>query len=173
MKTFILCFVLLAVTACDKGNETVETPAKATNAATTGASVDELVDKLPAAAPKQQPTPPKPDVQFFGKFSSNAARPTSAGETPVTLDPKALGELNVVAKFRVESAFVERRVTPGESIIVQFGGEDTDGLLITVRYGGRSASHKIPPANNGPELVSNLDHTVDRVLDELGIPRRQ
>ena len=176
LGTFVLTGLLLGA-GCDKPDGE-ESQGTTTHATTAEPAVGDLLAKLPdpANAPKS-PTVAKqvPVVQFFGKFGRNAGLPTaSGGLTPIQVDAKAIGELNIVGAQRVESAFVERDLISGESVIVQFGGADpNDGLLLTVRYAGRSASRPIVPANNGPELVSNLDHTVDRLLDELGVTRRQ
>lgn len=163
---------LLVAGGCDKP---AEEKAPTTTAATTGEpSVDELLGKLPKAQPPKGPAPvaEAPQVQVVGKFSGNASLPTSGEPKPFQLDPKAVDELNIVGPPRIESAFLERTLGPEASVIVHLGGAENDGLMLTVRHAGRSASRPIPPANNGPELVSNLDHTLDRVLDELGIPRR-
>lgn len=169
MKMLAL-LLLLALAACDKADETTGA------GATTGESVEELLAKLPAESRGVSPAQPAADlplVQTFGRFGTNGVVPSLDGDRPVEVDERAVSELNIVAAFRVESAFAERQIDPRESVIVQFGGEENDGLLVTIRYKKRSVSRSIVPATNGPELVSNLDHTVDRLLDELGVPRKR
>ena len=171
---WILLVVLIALAGCDKADDAAakqsSTASASTAGSTTGEAIEDLLAKLPEAAPeKVQP----PKVQTFGKFGTNGAMPSPDGDQLVEVDSKAVSELNIVAAFRVESAFAERQVDPSESVIVQFGGEEADGLRMTIRYQGKSVSRNIVPANSGPELVSNLDHTTDRLLDELGVPRRR
>lgn len=169
MKTIVL-LLLIALAGCDKQAETPVPSTSAGPGETTAERVEDLLAKLPDKAPVEV-APPK--VQTFGRFGTNGAMPSPEGDRPVEVDAKAISELNIVATFRVESAFAERVVDPSESIIVQFGGEEDDGLRLTIRYQGKSVSRNIVPATSGPELVSNLDHTVDRLLDELGVPRRR
>lgn len=167
MRVIIALLIIFAI-GCDKDAAVPPSTASQT-AEQTAERVEELVAKLPEAAPKKaEPA----NVQMHGKFGTNGALPTPDGDQLVEVDAKAVAELNLVSRFRIESAFAERAVDPNESIIVQLGGEEADGLLVNVRYQGRTASHHIVPASNGPELVSNLDHTMDRLLDELAIPRR-
>lgn len=170
-----LISLTLLFASCDKEASTdASSSATAGTAATINTpadSVEDLIAKLPDDAPPSRA--PAPQVQLFGTFSTSGALPSPQGERVVEVDEKAVAELNMVAKFRVESAFAERAIDPSESVIVQLGGaEEGDGLLLTVRYKGKSSAHKVVPAGNGPELVSNLDHTVDRTLDALGVPRR-
>lgn len=162
----------VVTTACDRETEGAKSPPASTTGPPEG-SVAELLDKLPEASAPAAKAADIPDVQFYGKFGTNGALPTPDGERLVEVDPRAVAELNIVAQFRVESAFAERKADPSQSVLVQFGGaEDDDGLLVTVRYKGRAASRKVVPADNGPELVANFDHTIDRALDELGVPRK-
>ena len=164
MRRIVILALLFALCGCDKDEE-------ATPAEGPASEVEELVAQLP-----EKPTPianrgPQ-NLQFFGRFGTNGAMPGLDGDSLVEVDEKAVAELNLVAQFRAQSAFVERDVDPDESLIMQFGGGEADGLRVTVRYQGKSVARNIAPANNGPELVSNMDHTLDRLLDELGIPRK-
>ena len=160
MKKRLLLVVMLTCVGCEREPAT---------------EVERLaaeVDKIAANAPTP-PQAPDVNVQVTGSFGVNGARPTADGEKLAEADSAAVAELNIVAKFRVETAFAERDVDAGESVLVTFGGPgETDGLLLTVRYQRAVKSHKIPPASNGPELVANLDHTLDRILDELGVARK-
>ncbi len=170
MRTLTL-LVLIALAGCDKAPESTApaaTSGAAAEAAKAADSIDDLLAKLPEAAPVKEVAPV---VQSFGRFGTNGEMPGSDGAL-VEVDAKAVSELNIVASYRAQSAFAERQIDPKESVIVQFGGEETDGLLLTIRYQGKSVSRNIVPASSGPELVSNFDHTVDRLLDQLGVPRK-
>ena len=162
MRALLVLIVALAL-GCDKDAATPPMTASQT-AEQTAEAVEELVNKLPEAPPREAAPV---DVQIHGKFGTNGALPTPDGDKLVEVDPKAVAELNLVAQFRIESAFAERAIDPNESVLVQLGGKEADGLLVNARYQGKTASHHVVPASSGPELVSNLDHTMDRVLGAL------
>ena len=175
MKRLLLCLLLstAALSACDR-DESTERVDEAKIQDKSMDEITELADKLPPASKKGSADVKKGDerLQYMGRFTTKGAQPTLDGFDPVDVEPAAVEELNLVAKWRVESAFAERNLGPKEVVMIQFGGEGDDGLQVSIRVRGKASSHKVVPANNGPELVTNFDHTLDRVLDELGIARK-
>lgn len=161
MKKQLLTAAVL-VAACDKRPATEEAPERdsaETNAGQTSSA--------------EPPGSHARVASYEGTFDARAARPVSQGAPqPVELPRGVVDELNSVAPERIEAAFLGRKLA-GADVVVRFGGPDqNDGLLLTVVVGGRTASRAIPPATNAPEQVTNLDHTVERLLDELGISRQ-
>lgn len=162
--SYLALLILLSFgIACDKrpASETGDnTPPAVTE--TTGQAFE------PPDSPEVAPT------EYRGSFGKNAQRPVRDGAPqPVEIPTDVIEQLNATAQERIDSAFTMRQVSPDDSYVVTLGGAgESDGLLLTITHDGRSAAHHIPPATSEPELVSNLDHTTDRVLDELGVPRQ-
>lgn len=162
-----MLFVIVALataSACDREQPPSRTP--------NAAPAPERSDVAPVEPHEAASRPTA--VRIRGEFGDRGALPRrDAPAASVAVAPEVRDALQSRFSERLAEALATRGRTvdaQAEDVIeVKLGGEGPAGLRITLSRGQKAVHHDVVPAELPAEAVANLDHSLARLLAELGL----